>query len=146
MPKSKIAGGNINICTFVQTDPAAPMNGCIQCTGGNVPILGIAQEFTNQMAGTQGVTPALAASKGQPIAIRDNAPGDIGMQDVLLCVGSGYTVEPDNYLVSDASGNGIPLSITSSRTTAQYVGAIAVEAGTPGSYIRVTSLDPGTMY
>ena len=144
MPLSRIAGGNINICTFLISNPTAPLLGCLQATGGNAPLLGIAQEFTNQMAGTLGTTPALAAIAGQPVAVRTNQ--DIGLQDVLLCIGSGYTVEPDNLLISDASGNGIPLNITSSRTTAQWIGAIAIEAGLPGQYIRVTPVTPAQAY
>lgn len=134
---SAIAAGNINICTFVSAAPSNVLNSVVQCSGGSTQgIIGIAQEHTNQMAGTLGTVPALAASVGQPISIRQLQ--DLGMQDVLLCVASGYTVEPGNSLGSDASGNGYPAALGSGVP----IGAIAIEAGVAGQYIRVEPLAP----
>ena len=65
----------------------------------------------------------------EPLAVHGDG------EQCLLVVGSGYTVMPDNDLVSDASGNGIPLSLT---TSSQYIGARAIEGGVAGDPIRVT--------
>lgn len=127
---SRIAGGTINPMRFVQGEPGVEL-GALQCSGSGVSIVGISDQCTNNMPGTIW-TPA----QGWPLATAGQAfrvHGD--GEQCLLVVGSGYTVMPDNLLTSDASGNGIPLSLASAPAN---VGARAIEAGVAGDPIRVT--------
>jgi len=55
-------------------------------------------------------------------------------RQALIIVGSGYTVLPGVDLGSDASGNGIPITLGS---TAVDIGARTIEGGLPGDPIRV---------
>lgn len=137
---SRIAAGTINPFTFLQSGATNPQNNsgqltALQCSGPGVPIIGIAPEWTNNMMGTQaqqsfapGGWPA--ATAGQAIRVYGDG------EEALLMVGSGYTVEFDNYLVSDASGNGVPINLTSTSAE-QWIGAQALEAGVAGDVIRV---------
>lgn len=129
---SRIAGGTINPFTFIQGQPGV-MLGALQCTGAGVPIIGIGAEWTNAMMGQAYQTTLIpqgfpAATSGQSIRVYEDG------ENTILMVGSGYTVMPDNLLVSDASGNGIPVGASAGQ---QYVGARAIEAGIAGDIIRV---------
>lgn len=140
--KSRIAGGTINIFTFVQGNPGV-MLGALQCTGGGVEIIGIAAEFTDNMMGAQGQPVFLP--QGYPAAV---SGGSLKLyeagEDTIIMVGSGYTVEPDNLLVSDASGNAIPINLAASGL--QWVGARAIEAGVAGDPIRCSVLNYTTYH
>lgn len=130
---SRIAGGTINPFTFIIGQPGVEL-GALQCTGGASPIIGIGAEWTNAMMGQnfqtllvpQGFPAALAT---QPIRVYEDG------EDTIIMVGSGYTVMPDNLLVSDASGNAIPINLAASGN--QWIGAQAIEAGYAGVPIRV---------
>lgn len=126
---SAIAGGTINPMRFVQATPGI-QGSVLQCSGPGVEIVGIADQYTNNMMGTL-FTPAQGwpiATTGQ--ALRVHPDGD----QCLLVVGSGNTVLPGMDLGSDASGNGIPVTMGS---TAVDVGARSVEGGVSGDPIRV---------
>jgi len=129
---SRIAGGTINPFSFVQGQPGTEL-GALQCSGPGVEIIGISGVYTNMMQGQYG-SPAQgfpAATSGQPIQIFGDG------EDTIIMVGSGYTVEPDNLLVSDASGNAIPIVLTATGAE-QWIGARAIEAGVAGDPIRVS--------
>ena len=132
---SRYAAGTINPFRFIQTDPAQtyyPELSCLQCTGSGVEILGIAAEWTNAMMGQ-----TLAPPQGFPDATVGQGVRVYGDgEETILCVGSGVTVLVDNLLTSDASGNGIPITLAS--TSNQFIGARALENGLPGDPIRVT--------
>jgi hypothetical protein len=141
--KSRIAGGTINPFSFIIGNPGVEL-GCMQATGATsasnagAEIIGIAAEWTDQIMGTQqqlSFVPAgyPAATTGQALRVYEEG------EDTILMVGSGFTVEPDNLLTSDASGNGIPITLTASGP--QWVGARAIEAGLPGQPIRVSVLN-----
>lgn len=132
--KSRIAGGTINPFVFIQGNPGVEL-GALQCTGAGVPIIGIGAEWTNAMMGQQYQTTLIpqgfpAATTGQGIRVYEDG------EDTIIMVGSGYTVMPDSLLVSDASGNAIPISLAASGN--QWIGARAIEAGVAGQPIRVS--------
>lgn len=134
---SKIAYGTINPMRFVQDAPGI-INGALQCTGAGVPIIGIAYEGTTAMYGTQVQTSLVpqgypAAASGNPFRLyEENDP------DTMVIVGSGYTVLPNEFLTSDASGNAVPLSLSGMAAgTVAWVGARAIEGGDAGNPIRV---------
>lgn len=134
--KSRIAGGTINPFTFIQGQPGVEL-GALQCSGPGVEIIGVGAEWTNAMMGANNqptVTPQgyPAAVSGQAIKVYEDG------EDTIMMIGSGYTVMPDNLLVSDASGNAIPINLGATRTTAQWIGARAIEAGVAGDVIRVS--------
>jgi hypothetical protein len=127
---SRVAGGTIQIASFIQGNPGVQL-GALQCSGAGVEILGIAQEFTNAMMG-QALAPAQgfpAATVGQHIRVYGDG------EETVVIVGSGYTIMPDNLLTSDGSGFAIPITL---GATTQWIGARAIEAGLPGDPIRVT--------
>lgn len=133
--KSRIAGGTINPFTFIQGNPGVEL-GALQCSGPGVEIIGIGQEWTSAMMGANNQTAYLpqgypAASVNQAIRVYEDG------EDTIIMVGSGYTVEPDNLLVSDASGNAIPIVLTDTSKV-QWIGARAIEAGVAGDPIRVS--------
>ena len=134
--KSRVAGGTINPFRFIQGQPGV-MLGALQCTGAGVEIIGIGAEWTNAMMGQQYQTSLVpqgfpAATSGQGIRVYEDG------EDTIIMVGSGYTVMPDNLLVSDASGNAIPINLAASGV--QWIGARAIEAGVAGDPIRVSVL------
>lgn len=145
---SRIAAGTINPFVFLQsgamvasdstTNP--PFTGgeltALQCTGGGVEIIGVGAEWTSAMMGTPQQVALIpqgypAATKGMPIRVYGDG------EETVMMVGSGYNVMPDQLLISDASGNAIPLSSTNTSKTA-WVGARAIEAGNAGDVIRIT--------
>jgi len=145
---SRVAAGTIGPFKFIQTgamvasDPTSnpPFTGgeltALQCTGAGVEILGIGAEWTNAMMGTLIQTSLLpqgfpAATKGQGIRVYGDG------EETIIMVGSGYNVVNDQLLVSDASGNAIPLNPTAT-TPVQWIGARAIEAGIAGDVIRVS--------
>lgn len=132
--KSRIAYGTINPFTFIQGKPGV-MLGALQCSGPGVEIIGIGAEWTNAMMGQAYQTSLIpqgfpAATTGQAIKVYEDA------EDTIIMVGSGYTVMPDNLLVSDASGNAVPINLAASGN--QWIGARAIEAGVAGDPIRVS--------
>ncbi len=131
--KSRIAGGTINPFVFIVGNPGVEL-GALQCAGSG-EIIGIGAEFTNAMMG-QNLQPQLvpqgfpAAYVGQGIKVYEDG------EDTIIMVGSGQTVQPDNLLISDASGNAKPLAIGTPGL--QWIGARAIEGGAEGDPIRVS--------
>jgi hypothetical protein len=131
---SRIAYGTINPMRFCMPAPGE-IFGVVQATGPGTPVVGIAMESVNGPMGAYG-TPAQgypAAASGGAIMLYE--PYDM---QTMVIVGSGQTVLPNTLLVSDASGNAKALDLAS--TTAQWVGAMAVEPGVEGNPIRVIPL------
>lgn len=133
--KSRVAGGTINPFVFIQGLPGTEL-GALQCSGPGVEIIGIGAEWTNAMMGQSYQTTLVpqgfpAATTGQAIRVYEDG------EDTIIMVGSGYTVMPDNLLVSDASGNAIPIVLTDTSAV-QWIGARAIEAGVAGDPIRVS--------
>ncbi len=140
--RSRTAAGTINPFRFIQSGVTAPLaNGdtillALQCTGAGVPILGVAAEWTDNMMGTAWQVALVA--QGYPCATVGERLRVYGMgENTILCVGSGAIVEPDDLLVSDASGNAIPLRIASASSGAYWIGARAIEPGFAGDPIQV---------
>lgn len=135
---SMMAYGTINAMRFVQDAVPPIVNGCLQCSGPGVPIVGIAVESVLAMMGTQ--TQVLynpqgyaAAASGVPIRIY----GQTG-PETLVIVGSGQSVLPGQLLTSDASGNAVGLNLaTASANTVFWIGGRAIEGGDAGNPIRV---------
>lgn len=129
---SRIAGGTINPFSFIMGNPGVEL-GALQCSGGTAEILGISAVYTNAMPGQTG-----APAQGSPAATIGQAVQVWGDgEETIVMVGSGYTVSPDQLLISDASGNAIPLVATSTAAE-QWIGARSIEGGTPGNPIRCT--------
>jgi len=132
---SRIAYGTINPMRFVQDAPGI-VNGALQCSGPDVPIVGIMVEATNAMMGTAVQTNLVpqgypAAASGQGCRIYgENGP------ETMVIVGSGVTVVPNQLLVSDASGNAVGLDIASASAGVKWIGARAIEGGDAGNPIR----------
>lgn len=130
--KSRIAAGTINPFRFIIGQPNVEL-GALQCTGTGSPIIGIAAEWTNAMMGANNQTSLVpqgfpAALTGQAVRVYEDG------EDTIIMVGSGQTVSPDNLLVSDASGNAVPINLAGSGV--QWIGARAIEGGTAGDPIR----------
>lgn len=131
--KSRIAGGTINPFTFIIGNPGVVL-GALQCDGSG-EIIGIGAEFTNAMMGQSLQTTYLpqgfpAAYSGQAIKVYEDG------EDTIIMVGSGQVVQPDNLLISDASGNAKPLAVATAGL--QWIGARAIEGGVAGDPIRVS--------
>lgn len=129
---SRIAYGTINPFTFIQDAPGVSF-GALQCTGGGVPIVGVAAEWTNNMMGTSWQTAFTpqgypAAASGNPIRVYEQFD-----MNAMVVVGSGQTVLPNQMLFSDASGYAAPCLVGSG---AKWVGARALEGGVAGTLIR----------
>ena len=141
--QSRTAAGTINPFRFVQSGVTSPLADgstvllALQCTGAGVPIIGIASEWTDNIMGTQWQTTLIP--QGYPAAAIGDKVGvylDSSM-DTLLMVGSGFIVEPDDLLISDASGNAKPFNPKSASSGINWVGARAIEGGFAGDVIRV---------
>lgn len=135
---SALAGGTINPMRFLQSQPGV-QGYVLQCSGPGVAIVGIADQWTNNLPGTP-----WSPAQGYPLATTDQPVCVIGDgRQALLVVGSGYAVLPGQQLTSDASGNGVPIIALSS--TAVDIGAEAIEGGLAGDPIRVlVTLRPRT--
>lgn len=129
--KSRVAGNTINPFSFIIGQPGVEL-GALQCTGSG-EIIGIGAEFTMAMMG-QTLAPSQgfpAAYAGQGLKVYEDG------EDTVIMVGSGQVVAADNLLLSDASGNAKPLSLTPGGGL-QWVGARAIEPGNAGDPIRVS--------
>lgn len=132
---SRIAYGTINPMRFVQDAPGI-INGALQCSGSDVPIVGIAVEAITAMPGTLAQTTYVpqnypAAASGQGIRIYgENGP------ETMVIVGSGVSVVPNQLLVSDASGNAVGLDLAGASSGVKWIGARAIEGGDAGNPIR----------
>lgn len=134
--RSRIAYGTINPMRFVQAQPGV-INGIIQCSGPGVPIEGIAWESIIAMPGTQTQTTLVpqnypAAASGSFMRLYE-----MGGMETMLIVGSGQTIYPNQFITSDASGNGVGLDIGATTSGTKWIGAKAIEGGDAGNPIRV---------
>lgn len=132
---SRIAYGSINPMRFVMDQPGV-MLGALQCTA-NGQIIGIAQIGVSNMPGTawqqQGMPQMWpAAASGQAFQLFES--NDI---DTMVVVGSGFTVLPNQFLYSDASGNAQPLNTATAASGLYWIGAKSIEGGVAGDPIRV---------
>jgi hypothetical protein len=134
-----IAGGNINPASFVKIDTTVGNNFfVVQATADTDKIIGIAQQGTYQPPGVTG-SDGLAAHSGQPVQVYG-----LGEETLLQIAG---TVTQGDLLKTNASGFGLSASITVTGTAVKWVGAIALESGVSGDWIRVLVLPqalPGT--
>lgn len=127
-----IAGGDIRPCRFVKGG-AADLT--VLEADANEAVIGISQEGTKAAPIPSAST--LAAAAGENIGVH-------GLGEVcLLTLGSGGATR-FGYLKSDADGNGVAIATTG--TTAQMVGAIALQSGLEGEKIRVQVLHMHKVY
>jgi hypothetical protein len=117
------AGGNVSPSTFVKGDSA---DFSVVAAGANDAILGISGEGLEGPPGVSG-TSAYHASSGNPCKV-------YGLGSICRLL-LGGTVTRFTYIKSDASGAGV--AAATSGTTYQKIGAIALESGASGEYIRV---------
>lgn len=132
---SRVAYGTINPMRFVM-DVAGIINGVLQATA-NAPIAGISNIDVDNMPGTrwqQAFVPQMypCAASGEPVRLYEENDWD-----TMVTVASGYTVLPNQFLTSDASGNAVPLNTSTAASGLYWVGAKAIEAGVAGDPIRV---------
>jgi hypothetical protein len=120
---SAVAGGNINVSTFVKVSTAAD-NTVLAC-GSNDPVIGVSTDAA-KAAPISGASSTLAAASGDPIMI--NPLGSV----CILTIGSGGCTRGDE-LISDSSGNGV----TRGSSSLQNVGAIALESAAASELCRV---------
>ena len=120
-----VATGNIRPCRFVKMDTGEDNSGAE--ADANEVTLGISEEGT-EAAPIPSQTTQYHASDGTPIGLY--SAGDI----CLLKAGSGGWTRGDR-LKSDADGQGV--TIASSGTTVQNIGAIGLESAAEGAFGRV---------
>lgn len=125
---TKRATGNISPSRFVKLVTAADSVGQ---SGTNEAIYGISQEFP-RAAPVEGAS-AYAAAAGEELMVY-TAGDDEGC---LLEIGSGG-ITLGVMLTSDTDGKGIALASTAA--TLFNVGAIALETGSAGDFVRVKPL------
>ena len=137
MPSNFVANGNLNPAVFCRIDKADSPQGSggfkvVQASLGDDTI-GVVQEGTNwaPVNAPELTVAAYAAVAGQNVKVF-NQPGE----ECLLTLGAAAV--PDDLLIPDSSGYGIPLSLTSSvPTTPQFYGARAKQGGSSGEKITV---------
>jgi hypothetical protein len=132
-----IANGNILPTSFVKIDPTTNF-GVIQATAITDAVIGVAQQGTYFPPGSQNAD-GLGAHQNQVIEIYG-----VG-EESLLSITS--TVTAGDYLKAGVNGVGVTLVKTFSGTTPAYTGAVALESGVTGDWIRVLVLPqvwPGT--
>src|SRR3972149_1925695 len=113
---SLVAGGNISTCRFVKASTAADYQ-CLQA-GANDLVIGICGEGS-ELAPIPSQSTQYHASSGRPGELFVNG------EPVLLLIGAGGVTRGDR-IKSDADGKGV--TIASTGTTVQHVGAVALES------------------
>ena len=134
MARTYQAGGNVNPCVFVKSNGVDRQ--VIQCTGSSDQPVGISQEGTD--APPLDGASTYAATSGEPLMV--HCPYEpSGDEVVLLVAGSGGWTAGNN-LVSDASGQGVPVSTGITFKAIQWIGAqaaLTVTAGLKGQVYPV---------
>ncbi len=130
-PANFIAGGNILPATFVKIDSSVGQPTVIQASAATDKLIGIAQESTDQPPIPQLTGTQYAANAGENVRVYQN--GDT----CLLLVGTGPGVTAGDELTSDATGAAIATTTVGNR-----VGAIALQSGAQGTYVRARVTDP----
>lgn len=132
---SRMAYGDVNPMRFVMAAPGQFL-GALQATA-NAQVIGISQIGVNNMPGTPWQTqfvpqmyPAAASGQGFQLYEEDD-------WDTMVVVGSGFTVLPNQWLISDASGNARPINTATVGSGLYWVGAQSIEPGVAGDPIRV---------
>lgn len=126
-----IAGGDIRTCRFVKMG-AADLT--VLESDANEAVIGISQEGAKS-APIPGAS-VLAAAAGENIDVHG-----LGVECLLVI---SDTVARGAYVKSDADGAGVTLATTG--TTAQNVGAMALQSGVAGDKIRVVVLHMHKVY
>lgn len=119
-----VAGGNIKPNRFIKLSTSA--NNTALQAGANEAVIGIARQGTKLAPGID--TTGYLATSG------DNVPYFGDGEVTMLVLGSGGCAAGD-LLKSDINGAGV--AIATSGTTAQEIGARALEAGASGELVRV---------
>jgi hypothetical protein len=128
-PANFIAGGSILPATFVKIDATKSQPTVIAASAASDVLVGVAQEATDQPPIPQLTGTQYAADTGENCRVYQN--GDT----CLLQLGTGGATA-GNELTSDASGKGVAAS------AGNRVGAIALQTGVAGTFIRVRVTDP----
>lgn len=131
MSKAMRANGTIRVGRFVKIDVAD--NNSVKECDANERVFGISG-MGSRVAPIPEVTtdPPEAAQSGESVEV--HLPGDGQSQDVLLYLGTGGCTAGD-YLKADADGAGVTIDETA--THKEEVGAIALESGSAGEYVKV---------
>jgi hypothetical protein len=120
-----VAGGNINPSRFVKVSTAA--DNTVLEADANEGVAGISGVGTKEPPGIDTLS-GLLAQAGDNVQVFGD--GEVCM----LKLGSGG-VTRGGYLKSDADGKGVAIATTG--TTAQEIGAIALESGAADELVRV---------
>jgi hypothetical protein len=120
-----MANGDIRPARFVELQRAAPIAKAIEANA-NERIIGISMNATNK-APIPDISSTLAASAGQSLRLY------IEGEECLLELGG--TVNAASFIKSDADGKGVAALTTG--TVLQEIGAVALEDGVSGEFIRV---------
>lgn len=118
-----VASGSINPSRFVAGVSSEPFY--VEQSTASKRHIGISEKGTYYAPGTAADT-GLAGVDGKPVRVHQEG------EEALLKLGG--TVAAFDLLTADASGQGV--AITAS-TALQYVGAIAMQDGASGQFIRV---------
>lgn len=122
-----LAKGNISPCRFVKV--ASADFGVTQCAAGTDKPIGVSQIGTRNAPGTA-ADDGFAAIDGEGLKVFTE--GD----ECLLEAGSGGWTRGD-YLKSDGSGKGVPLTLAEPGTAVNFMGAEALESVSAGEFGRV---------
>ena len=131
-----IAGGNINIASFVKLVFGTSYT-VVQCLSAGDKPIGVAQQGSKQPPGVVG-SDGLAAHLNEPVQVF--GPGDVCRIQVSA---SSTGVNAGDALVSDSSGNGYALSTSPTAGSGlQWIGAFALANGTANQLIRALVTGP----
>lgn len=124
MAYGTVASGSINPSRFVAIVSSEPF--IVEQGTASKRIFGISEKGTYYPPGTAADT-GLAGVDGKPVKVHQN-------QDEEALLKLGGTVNAGDLLTSDASGQGVSAGAS---TALQYFGAVALQDGVSGNFIRV---------
>ncbi len=119
-----VSSGSINPCRLVAGVSSEPFY--VEQSTASKRHIGVSQKGTYYAPGTAADT-GLAGVDGKPIQVHQEG------EEALLKLGG--TVAAFDPLTADASGQGVAANMTS--TAKVYIGAIAMQDGASGEFIRV---------
>jgi hypothetical protein len=125
-PPQLVADGNILPNRFLKASTNSFR--CLQADG-TAPIIGISGDGTKYPPQPE-ISNVYHAEQNDPVDVR--AVGDIALLSIVVAVNMG------ELLTSDGNGQGVPAG--TSASTAEFVGARALEAGIAQDLIRVEVL------
>ena len=120
-----MANGDIRPARFVELQNDSGQAKAIEANANEI-VIGISQDGTNT-APIPGITSSNAAESGQTLRVH------IEGEETLLELGG--TVAAAAYIKSEADGKGVAALTTG--TVTQEIGAVALESGVSGEFIRV---------